>query len=76
MTNEESFSDEMNWNFKPTKGVLSRIVRGCVNVMTDRLEISFCLFAKTESERKEEPCFKPFFHSFFSLLFVSVLGLA
>lgn len=66
MTKEESFSDEMNWNFKPTKGVLSRVVRGYVNVMTDRLEISFCLFAKTESERKEEACFESFF-IFFSV---------
>lgn len=55
MTKKESSSNETNWNFKPTKGVLSRVVRGHVNAMTDSLGISFCLFAKTESERKGEP---------------------
>lgn len=64
MTKEESSSDEMNRNFKPAKGVLSRVVRGHVNAMTDSLEILFCLFAKTESERKEEPFLESFFINF------------
>lgn len=73
MTKEETFSDEMNWNFKPTKGDLSRGVRGYVNVMTDRLEISFCLFAQTEAERKEEPCLESFFIIFSASFFCQFL---